>query len=51
MKALRSTIKTGEAVVVKKKNGCHLQNKGHVDLIFHVHILGFMCTKYEVSMI
>ena len=25
---------------IKKKNGCHLENTGNIDLIFHVHILG-----------
>ena len=38
----------------EKENGCHLNNIGHIDLIFHVHVLGtyvHACAKYEVSMI
>ena len=54
MKALWSTTLVGDAIIVKKKNGCHLKNICYINLLFYVHLLGHMCIVYaknECSMI
>ena len=32
------TKQAGDVIIGKKENGCHLQNVGHINLIFHMYI-------------
>ena len=45
------TMLTGEAIIMKRKNGCHLKTIGHVHLIMPVHVLRKNSVRYEVSVI
>ena len=36
-------IYSGEAIILKKKDGCQLKKIGHTDIIFNVHVLGYIC--------
>ena len=40
MNVLQLAIKSGEEVLGKKKDGCHLKGIGHIE-----------CTRYEISLI
>ena len=41
---VRRTIQAEGAIIVKKKNGCHLRNVAHIDIIFR--ILGAYVHKF-----
>ena len=54
MKAPWLIIQVEVTIIEKIKNAFHLKNKGQINLIFHVDILGkyaHVSTKYESSMI